>query len=221
MPQHTATRRKAPSRRNSQTLRTVRLNGELGRKYGRVHRLAVSTPHEAVRALCANHPAIYGDLLSSESRGVGYKVLVDGDKADEERLGYPMSRTFSITPVVAGAGKIGEIIAGVALLSVAIFAPEVIPAFLSAQTVGSIGLALTLGGVAQLLAPTPTAPQAGQQQNNRYFDGAVNNTAQGAPVPIGYGRMVVGSAVISAGITVEQQQGTPSVIPNFYGGGIP
>ena len=37
-----------------------------------------------------------------------------------------------------------------------------------------------------------------------YFDGAVNTTAQGHPVPIGYGKLIVGSAVISAGLTVEE-----------------
>jgi predicted phage tail protein len=32
----------------------------------------------------------------------------------------------------------------------------------------------------------------------------VNTTAQGHPVPVGYGRMIVGSAVISAGIDVDE-----------------
>ena len=213
-------------------MRTVRLNGELGKRYGRVHRLDVRTPHEAIRALCANHPALYGDLLTSTERGVAYKVLVDGDKADEQRLGYPMSRTFSVTPVVVGAGKIGtllEVVAGVALIatglgafgSIGVIAPVGGTTLLSGATLAWMGVALTLGGISQLLAPTPTLPGSAQQNQNHYFNGPVNNTAQGMPVPIGYGRMIVGSAVISAGITVEQQQGTPTVIPNFYGGGIP
>ena len=34
-------------------IRTVRLYGWLGRAFGREHRLAVASPAEAVRALCA------------------------------------------------------------------------------------------------------------------------------------------------------------------------
>ena len=36
------------------------------------------------------------------------------------------------------------------------------------------------------------------------FNGAVNTTAQGHPVPIGYGRLIVGSAVISASIVTTE-----------------
>ena len=36
------------------------------------------------------------------------------------------------------------------------------------------------------------------------FSGPVNTTAQGQPVPVGYGRLIVGGAVISAGITTEE-----------------
>jgi predicted phage tail protein len=36
------------------------------------------------------------------------------------------------------------------------------------------------------------------------FDGPVNTIAQGHPVPVGYGEMYVGSAVISAGIVTEE-----------------
>ena len=39
------------------------------------------------------------------------------------------------------------------------------------------------------------------EPDTRYhFNGVVNTTAQGNPVPLGYGRMIVGSAVVSAGI---------------------
>lgn len=38
------------------------------------------------------------------------------------------------------------------------------------------------------------------QRTSYLFDGAVNTVAQGGPVPIIYGRMRVGSVVVSAGI---------------------
>jgi predicted phage tail protein len=96
-----------------------------------------------------------------------------------------------------------------------------------ATAIGYVGAALVLGGTAQLLSPTmstdspgafgstsPTrarsrdsfAPENNEVADNRssyIFNGAVNLTAQGNPVPLCYGRMRVGSVVISAGLSVE------------------
>lgn len=95
-----------------------------------------------------------------------------------------------------------------------------------ATAVGYVGAALLLGGTAQLLSPTisDTAGAASSlspiRQRSResfsainneiadnrgsyIFNGAVNLTAQGNPVPLCYGRMKIGSVVISAGLSVE------------------
>lgn len=47
------------------------------------------------------------------------------------------------------------------------------------------------------------------------FSGAVNTTIQGSAVPVMYGRMFVGSAVIAAGIVAEDQAyvGAPPAQP--------
>lgn len=208
-------------------MRVVRLNGELGKKYGRFHKLDVRTPAEAVRALCANYPELQADLANSTERGVAYKCVLDKERIDENALLYPMSRSFSITPVVTGAGKVGSIVLGVALLGVALAATGGLAGVgisgfggLFGTTAGFstsialgftygnlawLGVALTLGGVAQMLAPTPKSSNTtAEKKENPYFDGPVNTTAQGVPVPVGYGRMIVGSAVISAAVTVEQ-----------------
>lgn len=203
-------------------MRVVRLNGELGKKYGRVHKLDVSTPAEAIRALIANHPGLQQDLATSHQRGVAYKCVADREQVGEDLLTYPMSRSFSITPVVAGAGKIGSIILGVALLGIALAATGGLAGIGIAGSAGAtmstgigflgltygniafMGVALVLGGVAQMLAPTPKAPDSPEKKENPYFNGAVNATQQGVSVPVGYGRAIVGSAVISAGITVEE-----------------
>jgi predicted phage tail protein len=95
-----------------------------------------------------------------------------------------------------------------------------------ATAIGYVGAALILGGTSQLLSPTisdspgtfgatsPTrarardsfTPENNEIADNRasyIFNGAVNLTAQGNPVPILYGRMRVGSVVVSAGLSVE------------------
>ncbi|WP_260627457.1 tail assembly protein [Pseudomonas protegens] len=56
--------------------------------------------------------------------------------------------------------------------------------------------------------PTSQGPGHPGHPNNRpsySFNGAVNTSVQGNPVPLLYGRMIVGSAVISAGIYSEDQ----------------
>lgn len=205
-------------------MRTVRLNGALGKKYGRIHKLAVKTPAEAVRALCANYPEFYNDLAKSHEKGVAYKCILDKERVGEDALAYPISRSFSITPVVAGAGKVGTIILGIALIATAFLtfgASLAVPAMagfgamtttgigflgLTYANIAWLGVAITLSGVSQLLSPSvKQTQQSGQQEQNNYFNGPVNATAQGIAVPVGYGRMIVGSAVISAAITVEDK----------------
>jgi predicted phage tail protein len=73
--------------------------------------------------------------------------------------------------------------------------------------------ALVLGGVAQLLTPTPKINQPGTPQDNNdprksySFSGIQNTSRQGTPVPIVYGETLVGSVVISAGIDTVQVYG--------------
>jgi predicted phage tail protein len=85
---------------------------------------------------------------------------------------------------------------------------------------GAIGVSLILSGTAQLLSPQPAElpgltgatgargnsfdPVNNDPADNRssyIYNGAVNLTAQGNPVPICYGRMRVGSVVVSAGVS--------------------
>jgi len=64
------------------------------------------------------------------------------------------------------------------------------------------GSALLMGGIAQLLAPTPDTPSDTDMENYS-FSGAVNTTQQGVAIPVCYGQLMVGGAVISAGMKAE------------------
>ena len=69
-----------------------------------------------------------------------------------------------------------------------------------------MGAALMFGGIAGLLAPTNDS-SAGNEEQSYLFDGAINSVKQGTPIPILYGRMTVGGAVISASIKSNQETG--------------
>ena len=79
------------------------------------------------------------------------------------------------------------------------------------------GAAMMLGGVAQMLAPKARSPSMRQTDNgkqNTYFSSLDNMLAQGNPLPVLYGEMLVGSRVISqeVGTRDEGDDGTVVII---------
>jgi predicted phage tail protein len=196
-------------------MRHIVLHGELAKRYGKTHRLCIATPAEAIRALAANHDGFASFVSESETRNVGYRVVVDKEDVGLDGLHNPFSRQVHIVPVVGGAkSAFASILIGAALIGAA-FIPGAGAALFtvagSAVSLASIsfavGVGMALTGVGSLLAPQPKATDPAEAPENKpsyAFNGAVNTTAQGQPVPVGYGRLIVGSAVISAGIQADQ-----------------
>lgn len=190
---------------------TVQLLGALGNRFGRNHRFDISTPSEAVRALCANFKGFDRYLIDSESKNIGYRVRVGKSPISAHEFFYPSGReTIQIVPVVMGSGSGSSVIIGGALMLAAIYYPPLAATTLFGTTTlatisFTVGFSLALGGIAQMLSPHQKASSSERPDNKPgyVFNGAVNTTTQGHPVPVGYGRMIVGSAVISAGISTE------------------
>jgi hypothetical protein len=186
-------------------LRKIKLYGKLAKFIGhRVLEADVATAAEAVRFLLANWPELEAHMSDQH-----YRVTVGTYDLDLEELHHPAGAApISIVPVVAGAGAVGRILAGVALVALALFVPVVAFGIAFNGVILGVGASLVLGGVAQLLTPTPTVPQGADTQNDPRksfsFSGIQNTSRQGVPVPIVYGETVVGSVVISAGIDTVQ-----------------
>ena len=68
----------------------------------------------------------------------------------------------------------------------------------------SAGWGMIVGGVIGLLTPVPKTPGSADNGNSYYFNGPVNTVQQGVPVPLIYGRCLVGSQIISAHTSVDQ-----------------
>lgn len=210
------------------TLRTIRLYGKLGAQFGRVHRLAVESTAEAVRALCVLIPGFERELMTSRDRGISYACFLGRTNIGAEQLQQSAgAEDIRIAPVLSGAKSnfLGTLLLGAALVfggwAIAGFS-----AFTGAGGIGyavggaisSYGVAVMIGGVVQALSPqqqqtsAKDSPANGASYN---FNGPVNTTAQGNPVPVLYGRMIVGSAVISAGILAQDQaySGAPLARP--------
>lgn len=196
-------------------LRTIRLYGVLGAKFGRVHRLAVTSTAEAVRALCILYDGFEAFLMNARDRNLGFAVFLDKTNIGQESLHLQTQREIRIAPIVIGAkGGIFQIILGIALIAVSFFIPG---GGLIAAGLFNAGMALALGGIVQLLSPHPKDQKSKDKQEPNYaFNGPVNTQAQGNCVPVAYGQPWTGSAVVSAGITV----GTDVIISQPSGEGV-
>ena len=113
-------------------MKVVKVYGALRKRLGQCRfEFDVATPAQAIKALCVNFPGLDKWLIDSEQDGVAYRVAVSKEKATEENVApllMPFSdkEVFSITPVVAGAGRgVGSILVGAALIAVAIANPAV------------------------------------------------------------------------------------------------
>ena len=207
-------------------MKTIKVYGALRELLGQCRfELDVVTPGQAIRALIANFPQLERWLLDSEKDGVAYRVTVGKQKATEEDvspllLPFGEREVFSITPVIAGAGRgVGAVLLGAALIATAVFTGGASLTFgfggfgavaganigLSVA-LGNIGLGLVLLGAAQMLSPTPQQRKVeeAQQLESFSFSGIVNTARQGVPVPIVLGRAYAGSVVISSGLDVVQ-----------------
>ena len=198
-------------------LRKIKLYGKLAKFVGhRILEADVATAAEAVRFLVANWPELERHMADQH-----YRVSVGTYDLDLEELHDPAGQQeIKIVPVMAGAGATAKIIAGIAIIALSFgigalaSAGVVLGGLAGIGTVGTafvgIGVSLVLGGVAQLLTPTPKVPTGADTQNDPRksysFSGVQNTSRAGTPVPIVYGETIVGSVVISAGIDTVQVQ---------------
>lgn len=189
-------------------LTTIRLYGALGARFGRVHKLAVQTSAEAVKALCVNFDGFESYLMNAKKNGMVFAVFRGKRNIgveDYQNLGG--NNDIRIAPVMEGAKKAGmfQTILG-AVLIVAGVALSFTPFAAATPYLVSAGISMTAGGVFQMLSPQPKGLRGREDPDNKpsyAFGGAVNTIAMGNPVPVLYGEREIGGAIISAGIVAE------------------
>jgi len=210
------------------TATSVVLTGAMAKRFQKVYKLHLNskTPGEAFRALASIVPGFRDYLLSATSRGIEFAVWRGKGPAEEnisaQQLGEPAGDTIRIAPILKGskAGVLQTIIGAVLI---------VVGAIATAYGYGAIGgpmisagIGMVAGGIIQMLSPQTKLNKNADSADNQgsyVFSGPVNTTAQGNPVPVLYGRMIVGSAVISAGMEADDYSpATNGVGPGVAGG---
>ena len=88
-------------------------------------------------------------------------------------------------------------------------------ALLSAKTIASLQSAmysmaasLAMSGISAMLYKAPqnnlqTASEV-EQKKGSYFNGPINMSTQGSPVPLAYGKVITGSVIVHAGVTTTE-----------------
>jgi predicted phage tail protein len=180
----------------------------------------INQPIDAVRFLKANFAGLEQHMSSQF-----YKVYVGKHNIDEELLDFPSGGLdIKIIPVVTGAGNVGKIIAGVALIGFAfmtggagfgVLGQSVFGKTAGAMMLGSLnvsalagklGMLLVLSGVAGLLTPTPELPDDESDPIKSFSFSGVQQTARsGTAIPVVYGKMLVGSIPISMKVETNER----------------
>ena len=199
-------------------MRKIKLYGELVKITGHKElEAAVNTTAQAVSFLVNNFPELESHMSSRY-----YQVLLDREEeVNIEELHFPIGQSdIKFVPVISGSGGIGKALLGGALIAMSFgvgglfTAPLTMSGGFAAAGLGAkaafgIGAGLVLGGVSDMLFPTPKMPQFSSEQDPRLsfsFSGTQQTSRAGTPVPLVYGEIFTGSVVISSSIDTEQVQ---------------
>jgi predicted phage tail protein len=190
-------------------MKIIRLHGDLAEKFGREFQLDVRSPAEAVRALCVLLPQFRQYWRDNAQRR--YQVFVGGRNVatpDGARLREACSdmEVIRIAPLLAGASSNLRFVVGAIIAVVGYTIGQAYGGSVWGQVgvaMMGVGVSMAAGAVVEMLSPQQKGETQESSAANRpsyNFNGAVNTIAQGHPVPVCYGRMRVGSAVISAAL---------------------
>ena len=206
----------------------VRFYGSL-KQFGTEFRLDCKTPAEVVQALTSQIPK----LRQFIQQGL-FTVRVGRDYFDNRYLEQGLNQklkddaTVHFTPTLKGSkrGGLFGVIAGVALIATAFALGPLGFSVIGANAawmVGGVGASMLLGGVAQMLTkmPSMSTGKDAEKKQSTSFSNLSNMAAQGRPMPLAYGRIRVGSLIISQGVeTMDIERQPPEekkgkIVPRF------
>lgn len=177
----------------------VILEGNLGKKVGKEWKLNVRTAVEAIKAIQANCDGFLAEIAERKNK---YIFVIDGTPYyDWAALYTKIKKTLKLIPVLVGGAVI---IPALAYTVVAISTALTISTF-AATLILIAGIALVAYGVYSLVTYLMTPDKPGDPSDyatsSFIFGGAENVESQGGAIPVGYGRMLLGSKIITANDT--------------------
>ena len=192
----------------------IKLHGALGAEIGDTWNLCVNSIPEALRAIHVNcHGRLFPYFFEAEKRREKYQILVDDKEIDASDIDpnnfesvcnseLMLNRKFEkldIVPVIEG-GIAAPILMGIGLMGAGMMAG--LPLLIM------VGLGLVISGMANLLAKPPDYEEFREftdvkSKGSYLFSGPQNTVREGGPVPVGYGRLLVGSQLVGASYDIS------------------
>tara|TARA_B100000282_G_scaffold285563_1_gene251229 strand:- start:2895 stop:3503 length:609 start_codon:yes stop_codon:yes gene_type:complete len=200
-------------------LRKLKLYGELADVVGcKEFEIMVHNLPQAISFLVNNFPHVEKYMNPKL-----YQVKIGNYIIDKEEIHNPIGKEdIHIVPFISGAGSVGRVLFGGALIALSFgafgaFGAGAISlggggfaaAGFGAKVAFGIGASLVLSGVSEMLFPMPKPQEFSSESDPRIsfaFSGTQNTSRAGTPVPIVYGEIITGSVVISGAIDTQQVQ---------------
>lgn len=184
------------------------IHGFLGKIFGKEYNLYVSNVVEAIKAIDANKKGFFKKIKELEDKKFYYTFIVDGEWIEDSQLLNLKKKIKEIhlVPTIVGAAA-----AAIFTVVAAAVTATSMTAFVVTAVIG-LALLYVSTQIAKSMNSTPntggTGPGAGQMAaggsvafaqgggKSYIFNNRSNTIAQGSIVPIGYGRLRLGSKVI-------------------------
>ena len=175
----------------------VNLHGILGQEYGKTFKLNLSNPRHVLEAIDCNRTGFLRRVIDLYKDGLGYEIIVNRKKLSQpsDVDNIRDAKTIDLVPIITGStGLEVFLLAG---LEKAFFA-------------------IVFATIQYALTPKPAVDsleiQADAGKTSLVFSNRVNIASQGSPVPVGYGRLKVGTQVIQATIKSYPQYSDPNYV---------
>lgn len=181
----------------------ITVHGILAKEFRSHFKFAIKSTKEVLDAITCICPQFRNRIVELSNQGVHYTLLIDGKKIESEAdlVISKEDQIIDFIPIIGGAGgsfgKIIQVVVAIALIATG-------NPFLIA--VGTTLLTNALMKPPDLPRPESDVSSAKQSFN---FSSKANVTEQGMPVPVGYGRLRVGSAIIQSNIKYYPQAFRP------------
>lgn len=180
----------------------IKLHGFMGKKYAKSVTLAAENMFQLMAGLQHRFgPEFRADVKANDWHLIKGKISSKKDIGEDE-LTLPLNtEVLHLVPVVAGASGALRIVIGAVLVVAGLYFGQ--------SWMVNMGATMILGGVSELLTKQNTnSPKQSERSGDTgsvVYNGALNVTSQGGPVPLVYGRVNrASSVVISTDFSTDQ-----------------
>ena len=178
-------------------MKKIVLHGSLGKAFKNEWEIDVDSPAEAISALFANNPGIERYLIQKEQEGIQYGIKKGKASKFIKKEDFELKtrEAIHVFPIPKGSAFVGGL--------VTLFATTYASQWVNNK-------------IAEALERDENTVRA--QTNSYLYNGKDNRYEQGAVVPLGYGRLRVGSNTISSCVANYDYNSEKGKILNFNSG---